>query len=123
MEVSFSVLVFILLYFALASVFFMLLSAFFTKLPTYLLVSNMLILFGAVIGGGMIPIRYLPKGMADVAKATVNFWFLGTSTTLYFGGETMSIAFIAMILLGIVLGVILSSLLIKRKEGMNREDV
>jgi ABC-2 type transport system permease protein len=117
------VFIFILLYFALASVFFMLLSAFFTKLPTFLLVSNVFILFGAVIGGGMIPLEFLPNSMIAIAKTSVNYWFLRTSTLLFSGNQKLSIMLCMTIILCIVLGIILSSLLISRKEGMHREDI
>lgn len=114
---------FLLLYFSLASVFFMMLGVFFAKLPTFLLVSNVLILFGAVLGGGMIPILFLPTSMIKIAKATVNYWFIQMSTNLWAGEQSMSFAFMTMIFLSIVLGIFLCSLLIHRKEGMNREDV
>jgi ABC-2 type transport system permease protein len=104
-------------------VFFMLLSAFFTKLPTFLLVSNVFILFGAVIGGGMIPLEFLPNSMIAIAKTSVNYWFLRTSTLLFSGNQKLSIMLCMTIILCIVLGIILSSLLISRKEGMHREDI
>ena len=69
-EITFnaSMLWFLMLYFIIASAFFMLLSAFFTKLPTFLLISNVWILFGAVLGGGLIPILYLPPSMKDLPR-------------------------------------------------------
>jgi ABC-2 type transport system permease protein len=101
----------------------MLISTFFTKLPTFLLVSNVVILFGAVLGGGMIPIEFLPNSMIIIAKTTVNYWFLKTSTILFSGHQKLSITLSIFILLCIALGIIISSLLISRKEGMHREDI
>lgn len=114
---------FIILYFAFASMVFMLLSSFFTKLPTFLLISNVLILFGAVLGGGMIPIEYLPNSMITIAKATMNYWFQRSSTLLFSGHEKLSVTLVIFVLLCIVLGIFICSLLISRKEGMHREDI
>lgn len=118
-----SVLWFVMLYFMIASAFFMLLSSFFTKLPTFLLVSNVWILFGAVLGGGLIPILYLPPSMKELAKTMVNFWFLSKATALY-GGEQKLEASLIIALIGLVmLFLLLASYLIGRKEGMRREDI
>lgn len=121
--ININYLFFLILYFSIASVFFMILGAILTKLPTFLLVSNVMILFGAILGGGMIPVSYLPEGMIKIAKATVNYWFINISTTLWSGNHTMSTAFIAMIVISILLGILLCTLIINRREGMNREDV
>lgn len=122
-NIYYGVFVFILLYFALASVSFMLLSSFFTKLPTFLLVSNVLILFGAVLGGGLIPREFLPNSMIVIAKATINYWFLRSSTLLFSEHQKLSITLVIFLILCIILGVMLCSLLISRKEGMHREDI
>ncbi len=124
-EITFnaSMLWFLMLYFIIASAFFMLLSAFFTKLPTFLLISNVWILFGAVLGGGLIPILYLPPSMKDLAKTMVNFWFL-SNVTLYFGGEQkLTVHSIAVLIGLVILLLFLASSLIGRKEGMHREDI
>lgn len=51
-------------------------AAFFGKMQNYLLASNMFLLLGAILGGGLIPFIYLPARMRTVAKATPNYWFL-----------------------------------------------
>ena len=118
-----SVLWFLMLYFLLASAFFMLLSAFFTKLPTFLLLSNVWILFGAVLGGGLIPILYLPPSMKDLAKTMANFWFLSTVTRYYDGEQKLTVVSITVLLGIVILLLILASSLIRRKEGVHREDI
>ncbi len=52
------------------------LGAGFQKLQNYLLASNMVVLLGAVLGGGLIPVMYLPEQMERIAKLLPNYWFL-----------------------------------------------
>lgn len=122
-EVSGGLFVFLLFYFAIASMFFMLLSAFVTKIPTFLLISNIMILFGAVLGGGLIPILYLPPSMKYIAKSMVNFWFLNFSTSLYQGDMNITLPILLILVLLVVVITSITSCMIKRKEGMQREDV
>lgn len=46
------------------------------KMQNYLLISNMFLLLGAVLGGGIIPYMYLSEHMERVAKCLPNYWFL-----------------------------------------------
>lgn len=46
------------------------------KMQNYLLISNMFLLLGAVLGGGIIPYMYLSENMERVAKCLPNYWFL-----------------------------------------------
>lgn len=123
MTISGGLFVFLLFYFAMASMFFMLLSAFITKIPTFLLISNIMILFGAVLGGGLIPILYLPPSMKYLAESMVNFWFLNFSTSLYQGDMKITLPILLIMVLLVVVLTSAASLMIKRKEGMQREDV
>ncbi len=51
-------------------------AAAFRKMRNYLLASNMLLLLGAVLGGGLIPFMYLPAGMRKIARFLPNYNFL-----------------------------------------------
>lgn len=55
---------------------FLLLSQFCTSQNSYVLLSNILILLTSVLGGGIIPVMYLPEAIAAVARFTPNYWFL-----------------------------------------------
>ncbi len=123
MKISGGLFVFILFYFAMASMFFMLISAFITKIPTFLLISNIMILFGAVLGGGLIPILYLPPSMKYLAKSMVNYWFLNFSTAIYQGDLKITLPILFIMVLFVAVLTSTSSYLIKRKEGMQREHV
>ncbi|MBQ9119406.1 MAG: ABC transporter permease [Lachnospiraceae bacterium] len=52
------------------------LAAAFQKLQNYLLASNMVILLGAILGGGLLPLMYLPENMEKIAQFMPNYWFL-----------------------------------------------
>lgn len=52
------------------------LAAAFQKTKNYLLASNMFLLLGAILGGGLIPFMYLPAGMQGVARFLPNYWAL-----------------------------------------------
>lgn len=123
LTVPLDLILFLILYFTLASSFFMLISAFFTKLPTFLLISNVMILFGAVLGGGLIPIIYLPPSMKELAKTMVNFWFLNLSSSMFMKETTLLPSMIVALLAVILLFLTMTSFFVQRKEGMQREDV
>ena len=42
----------------------------------YIIFSNMLILLLTIVGGGIIPVMYLPEAIARVARFTPNYWFI-----------------------------------------------
>ncbi|MDE7325003.1 MAG: ABC transporter permease [Lachnospiraceae bacterium] len=46
------------------------------EIKNYLLASNMLLLLGTVLGGGLIPFMYLPAGMRTIARFLPNYNFL-----------------------------------------------
>lgn len=52
------------------------LAAAFQKTKNYLLASNMFLLLGAILGGGLIPFMYLPAGMQGAARLLPNYWTL-----------------------------------------------
>ena len=64
------------LYAFLAGAFMLFVAAAFRKMRNYLLASNMLLLLGAVLGGGLIPFMYLPAGMRKIARFLPNYNFL-----------------------------------------------
>ncbi len=64
------------LYAFLAGAFMLFVAAAFRKMRNYLLASNMFLLLGAVLGGGLIPFMYLPAGMRKIARFLPNYNFL-----------------------------------------------
>ena len=57
-------------------IFFVFLSTAFKSTGSYIIASNMLILLLTVLGGGIIPIMYLPEILAGIARFTPNYWFI-----------------------------------------------
>ena len=57
---------------------FMLISVFTQSVGSYSIFANMIILLLLVVGGGIIPIMYLPEAVARVARFTPNYWFIRT---------------------------------------------
>lgn len=60
----------------LLSAVMILLSAVFKTVQSYLLAVNIIILMQMVIGGGIIPLLYLPVKLINIAKFTPNYWFV-----------------------------------------------
>lgn len=77
------VILFAYLTFLIMTAFFLFLSTCFNTTSGYLLCSNILILFAAVIGGGVLPVRFLPDVFAAIAKVTPNGYFLSRILSLY----------------------------------------
>lgn len=50
------------------------LSSIFHHVQNYMIAGNMIFLVFSIIGGSIIPIMYLPKRLADLAKLTPNYW-------------------------------------------------
>lgn len=48
----------------------------FKSSSSYMVLSNMIVLFMCIAGGGIIPIMYLPEVMANIAKFTPIYWFI-----------------------------------------------
>ncbi len=58
--------------------FFMLISCCLDSEGSYSIFANMVILLLTIVGGGIIPIMYLPEAVARVARFTPNYWFIRT---------------------------------------------
>lgn len=56
--------------------FAILLSGVFSKIQNYMIVGNFLSFLFIIIGGGIIPIMYLPAELVKVSKYTPNYWFI-----------------------------------------------
>ena len=61
----------IVLFFVSFAIF---LSSIFHKVQNYMIAGNLVFFLFSIIGGGIIPIMYLPKGLAELAKLTPNYW-------------------------------------------------
>lgn len=61
---------------ALFSAFFLAFSSLFTTMKSYLLASNLFIIFSVILGGGIIPLLYLPQSMIKIARFSPNYWFV-----------------------------------------------
>ncbi|MCR5321787.1 MAG: ABC transporter permease [Lachnospiraceae bacterium] len=57
---------------------FMLISCFMDSAQGYSIFANMIILLLTIVGGGIIPVMYLPEAVAKVARFTPNYWFIRT---------------------------------------------
>lgn len=58
------------------TIFAIFLSSIFHHVQNYIIVGNMIFLLLSIIGGSIIPIMYLPKKLADLAKLTPNYWIV-----------------------------------------------
>ncbi len=56
--------------------FFVFFANIFSGTGGYIITANMLILLLTVLGGGIIPIMYLPEILAGIARFTPNYWFI-----------------------------------------------
>lgn len=43
---------------------------------SYIIAANMIILLLTIVGGGIIPVMYLPEAIAKLARFTPNYWFI-----------------------------------------------
>lgn len=43
---------------------------------SYIVTANMIILLLTIVGGGIIPVMYLPEAIAGLARFTPNYWFI-----------------------------------------------
>ncbi len=66
----------ILLSIFISSLFFCVLGNVFKSEGGYIVFTNMLILLLTIVGGGIIPVMYLPEAIARVARFTPNYWFI-----------------------------------------------
>lgn len=71
-----SAILFIIIAIAVSCTIFMIIARFMKSVSAYMVLGNMLILFMTIAGGGIIPIMYLPEGVATIAKFTPTYWFI-----------------------------------------------
>ena len=57
---------------------FMAISCFMDTVGSYSIFANMIILLLTIVGGGIIPVMYLPEAVAKIARFTPNYWFIRT---------------------------------------------
>lgn len=122
-KTSLTEIVFSILYFGTTVMVFLFLGILLRKLPNYLLVSNVMILFGAIIGAGLIPMLYLPDSMKQLANLSPNYWFLNICFTLHLNDKKIPPFFIfsvAVLMLLLIFGI---GIVYQRKEGIVREDI
>ncbi len=122
-ETHLSELVFSILYFGTLVLGFLFLGILLQKLPNYLLAANVLILFGAIIGAGLIPYLYLPEAMKLLAKLSPNYWFLNTCFTLHLNEKMISPFLVLGMVLCMLLFIICIGAAYRRREGIVREDI
>lgn len=60
----------------IACTFFTVLALVINSKSTYCFVTNMLILLMTILGGGIIPVMYLPESIRQVAQFMPNYWFI-----------------------------------------------
>lgn len=92
-------------------------TSFFSSMQSYLLAANMINIFVLVIGGGIIPILYLPQSMISIAKFTPNYWFIILLSAIENGSPTKSLRFSLWALLFIVIFIAVGMFFYDRKEG------
>lgn len=96
----------------------------FEKKQSYLLASNLFLLLGALLGGGIIPYMYLPQNMSKFATLFPNFWFLKTVFSAWMGELTGNIWFAQGVCIGCcMLLLTVASVLYRRKGGMAHGDL
>lgn len=122
-KTNFSEIVFFILYFGIAVLVYLFLGILLRKLPNYLLISNVLIIFGAIIGAGLIPMLYLPDAMKQLAIISPNYWFLNICFTLHLSEKTLPPLFILGAVLLMILIIVCIGLVYQRREGIVREDI
>ena len=92
-------------------------SACIKNIATYLLSMNLIIIFGAIIGGGIIPLSFLPKELYQIASKTPNAWFIKEMIRFQgpeANGFDVSLISIALAFIGFVL---LSGAMYRRREA------
>ena len=57
---------------------FMGIACFTDSVGSYSIFANMMILLLTIVGGGIIPIMYLPEAIVRIARFTPNYWFIRT---------------------------------------------
>lgn len=98
--------------------FFLVLSDCIRTTKSYLLAGNLLLLIFTILGGGIIPIMYMPVSLSRLAYITPNYWFLRVMLSIENGSQSINVPVLCGILAAItaVLFVIAASGL-KRREA------
>ena len=98
--------------------FAILLSGVFYKIQNYMIVGNSLGFLFSIVGGGIIPITYLPTELIEIAKFTPNYWFIKVMLLVQRNMENGLYSKIVLsFLLGSFLFYILSEIAYSREEG------
>lgn len=91
------------------------LSIMFNTMKSYLLASNMFIIFSVILGGGIIPVLYLPETMADIAKYMPNYRFI---TLMYEISDSALYSYIICCCLITITLAFICRYVYERKEGV-----
>ena len=98
--------------------FAVLLSGIFRKIQNYMIVGNSLGFLFSIVGGGIIPITYLPTELIEIAKYTPNYWFIKVMLLVQRNMEYGLFSKIVIsFLIGSFLFYILSKIAYSREEG------
>lgn len=100
-----------------------LLSSIIKNISNYLLTMNMLILFGTILGGGVIPASYLPDVLKMISKKLPNSWFRKEIIRLNSQGTNLKESTIIILLLVFIVSVIGASALYRRREVRENESL
>lgn len=115
--------IFIVLCFGLMELSFILFGTLLKKVPNYLLFSNSLVIFSAILGAGLIPKLYLPEIMQNFAKVSPNYWFLTTTFSYHLQEKSISLGVIVGLLFTMLLLVVSIGYLYRWKEGVIHEEI
>lgn len=98
--------------------FFLVLSDCIRTTKSYLLAGNLLLLIFTILGGGIIPIMYMPVSLSRLAYITPNYWFLRVMLSIENGSQSINIPVLcgALAAITVVLFIIAASGL-KRREA------
>jgi ABC-2 type transport system permease protein len=65
--------------------FFITFSGIFYRIQNYMMAGNLISFFWCIIGGGIIPIMFLPGNLVKLSKFTPNYWFMKIMLQIYNG--------------------------------------
>jgi ABC-2 type transport system permease protein len=116
--INIKIAIFYLCFIILCISFAILISGIFHKIQNYMIIGNFISFLFIIIGGGIIPIMYLPTELVNLAKLTPVYWFINLSLLIQNGIEQG--AFIKLILV-LLAGTLLFSIL--SKVAYSRETV
>ncbi len=88
------------------------------KTQVYMLISNLLVLIFTIIGGGIIPIMYMPQNLSAFAYFTPNYWFLRIMLSIENGSGSISLPILAAsIITFVVVAYVIVVTGCRRREG------